>query len=81
MTLDLSVDLCGISLRHPLILASGPPAWNAGSIRAAYAAGAAAVVTKTIRLHPAVNPTPHIASAGPGNLLNTESWSDLPARQ
>jgi dihydroorotate dehydrogenase subfamily 1 len=81
MTSDLSVDLCGIPLCHPLILASGPLAWSAASIRAAYTAGAAAVVTKTIRPNPSVNPTPHIASAGPGNLLNTEGWSDLPARR
>lgn len=79
--MDLSTELCGIPLRHPLILASGPLAWNAASIRAAYAAGAAAVVTKTIRLHSSVNPTPHIATPGPGTLLNTEGWSDLPARQ
>jgi dihydroorotate dehydrogenase subfamily 1 len=79
--LDLSVDLCGVPLRHPLILASGPLAWNAGSIRAAYAAGAAAVVTKTIRLHPSVNRTPHIAAAGHGSLLNTEGWSDLSAER
>jgi dihydroorotate dehydrogenase subfamily 1 len=78
---DLSVDLCGIPLPHPLILASGPLAWNAASIHAAYAAGAAAVVTKTIRLHPTENPTPHIATAGAGSLLNTEGWSDLPAAQ
>jgi dihydroorotate dehydrogenase subfamily 1 len=79
--LDLTVDLCGIPLRHPLILASGPLAWNAASVRAAYEAGAAAVVTKTIRPHPTANPTPHIAVAGPGSLLNTEGWSDLSARQ
>ena len=78
---DLSVSLCGIYLRNPLILASGPLSWNAESIRTAFAAGAAAVVTKTIRLQATVNPMPHIASLGQGSLLNTEGWSDLPAEQ
>jgi dihydroorotate dehydrogenase (fumarate) len=68
-------------LENPLVLASGPLSWNAEGIRAAFEAGAAAVVTKTIRPEPTVNPVPHIADAGRGNMLNTEGWSDLPARQ
>lgn len=78
---DLTVTLCGLALRNPLVLASGPLSWNAAAIRQALAAGAAAVVTKTIRPAATVNPAPHIALAGPGNLLNTEGWSDLPADQ
>lgn len=78
---DLSVDLCGMHLRNPLILASGPLSWNAESIQAAFTAGAATVVTKTIRPQATVNPVPHIATAGRGSLLNTEGWSDLPAEQ
>jgi dihydroorotate dehydrogenase (fumarate) len=78
---DLSVTLCGRELRHPLILASGPLSWNAAGIQAAFAAGAAAVVTKTIRPQGTVNPVPHIAAAGRGSLLNAEGWSDLPARR
>jgi dihydroorotate dehydrogenase (fumarate) len=80
---DLSVDLCGLRLKSPLVLASGPLAWNAASIRSAFQAGAAAVVSKTIRPQTAVNPVPHIAvaSAGRQTLLNTERWSDLPAKQ
>jgi dihydroorotate dehydrogenase (fumarate) len=66
---------------NPLILASGPLSWNAVGIRAAYAAGAAAVVTKTIRPEATVNPVPHIAALRGGSALNTEGWSDLPARQ
>lgn len=77
---DLSVSLCGHALRNPLVLASGPLSWNAESIRAAYKAGAAAVVTKTIRISPARNPVPHIAAMG-RSLLNVEAWSDLPAQQ
>ncbi|MBN1180049.1 MAG: 4Fe-4S binding protein [Anaerolineae bacterium] len=78
---DITTTLCGIPLRSPLILASGPLSWNAEGIRTAFAAGAAAVVTKTIRPDATVNPVPHIAAAGRGSLLNTEGWSDLPARR
>jgi len=76
---DLSVDLCGVSLPNPFVLASGPLTWNAEAIRAAFAAGAAAAVTKTIRPQATVNPVPHIADAGRGSLLNTEGWSDFSA--
>ena len=78
---DLSVKLCELHLRNPLILASGPLSWNAEAIRAAFDAGAAAVVTKTIRPEATINPVPHIAAAGRGSLLNTEGWSDLSAEQ
>jgi dihydroorotate dehydrogenase (fumarate) len=77
----VSVNLCGIELKNPLVLASGPLSWSATGIRAAWAAGAAAVVTKTIRPEATVNPTPHITSSGRSSMLNTEGWSDLPARQ
>ena len=79
--IDLSVDLCGLRLQSPLILASGPLSWNAEAIRTAFQAGAAAVVTKTIRPDAAVNPVPHIAAAGRRTLLNTERWSDLSAER
>jgi len=78
---NLTVELCGICLRNPLILSSGPLSWNAEAIQAGFAAGAAAVVTKTIRPQATRNPVPHIAAAGHKSLLNTEGWSDLPAEQ
>jgi len=78
---DLTATLCGIELKNPLVLASGPLSWSAEGIRAAFDAGAAAVVTKTIRPQATVNPVPHIACPGRGSLLNTEGWSDLPAEQ
>ena len=55
---DLSVELCGILLPNPFVLASGPLTWNAEAIHAAYAAGASAAVTKTIRPLATVNPVP-----------------------
>jgi dihydroorotate dehydrogenase/Pyruvate/2-oxoacid:ferredoxin oxidoreductase delta subunit len=78
---DLRVALCGLKLKNPLVLSSGPLSWNAEAIRAAFAAGAAAVVTKTIRAAATVNPVPHIAAVGHRSMLNTEGWSDLPAQQ
>jgi dihydroorotate dehydrogenase (fumarate) len=78
---DLSVDLCGVPLSNPFVLASGPLTWNAAAIQAAYAAGAAAAVTKTIRPQATINPAPHIADVGRGSLLNTEGWSDLSAEE
>jgi len=78
---DLGVDLCGVRLRNPLVLASGPLSWNGTAIRAAFDAGAAAVVTKTIRPQATINPVPHIVALKGGSALNTEGWSDLPAKQ
>jgi dihydroorotate dehydrogenase (fumarate) len=74
---DLRVDLCGYTLPNPFVLASGPLTWNAEAIKAAFAAGASAAVTKTIRPLATDNPVPHIADAGLGSLLNTEGWSDF----
>ena len=78
---DMSTNLCGVMLPNPFILASGPLSYGAAGLIAATAAGAAAVVTKTIRRDAAVNPVPHIADNGRGSLLNCEKWSDLDARQ
>jgi len=78
---DLATTLCGNELRNPLILASGPLSWSAEGIHTAFAAGAAAVVTKTIRLQSAINPMPHIAALRQGSMLNIEEWSDLSAEQ
>ena len=77
---DLQVNLLGLELKNPFVLASGPLTWSAKGIHAAYAAGAAAAVTKTIRPDATINPVPHIASPGRGgSLLNTEGWSDFSA--
>ncbi len=77
---DLIVNLCGIELQNPFVLASGPLTWSAKGILDAYAAGAAAAVTKTIRTEATVNPVPHIAAPRRGgSLLNTEGWSDFRA--
>jgi len=82
---ELQTRLFDSMLPSPLILASGPRSYGAQGIWAAFEAGAGGVVTKTIRLEPAANPTPHIATTRDPNLRNTlynsEQWSDLTWRQ
>jgi dihydropyrimidine dehydrogenase (NAD+) subunit PreA len=82
---DLSTQLFSIEMPSPLILASGPRSYGAKGIQAAFDAGAGGVVTKTLRLRPAINPTPHIMPAPSRNLRNTlfnsEQWCDLPWEQ
>ncbi len=77
---DLRTSLAGLSLEHPLVLASGPLSWDGEAIARAHRAGAAAIVTKTISRTAARSPRPHIASV-PGGVLNAERWSDLSPRQ
>lgn len=78
---DLKTTFCGVTLDNPFILGSCPLSYSAdGMIRAAKA-GAAAVVTKTIRTRAAINPKPHMASIGNNSLINTELWSDYPPEQ
>jgi dihydroorotate dehydrogenase/Pyruvate/2-oxoacid:ferredoxin oxidoreductase delta subunit len=75
---DLATTLCGMTLRTPLVLASGPLSFDGDALVRAHRAGAGAVVTKTIRRDAASNPVPHIARVS-GGLLNAERWSDLSA--
>lgn len=75
---DLRVQLAGLELVSPLVLASGPLSWNGDAIVRAHQAGAAAVVTKTIS-HGAARSTPWHVSATCDAVLNCERWSDLPA--
>jgi dihydroorotate dehydrogenase (fumarate) len=75
----LTTDLCGLELRNPLVLASGPLSFDGEALLRAHRAGAGAVVTKTILREPARNPVPHMVKLRSG-LLNAEKWSDLPAQ-
>jgi dihydroorotate dehydrogenase subfamily 1 len=76
---DLTTQLCGLELSNPFLLASGPLSYDGEALLRAHRAGAGAVVTKTICCEAARNPVPHIAKLR-GDLLNSEKWSDLPAR-
>lgn len=79
--MGLETTLCGIQLKNPLVLSSGPLSHSGKALVAAYKAGTGAVVTKTIRLEKAVNPMPHMVKAAPGSLLNCELWSDITAEE
>lgn len=48
MTMGLSVDYAGVRLRNPIILGSATPGWDGKHLAEAAAAGAGAVVCKTI---------------------------------
>ncbi|MEW6524611.1 MAG: 4Fe-4S binding protein [Bacillota bacterium] len=78
---ELATTLCGVTLPGPLVLSSGPLSHDGPALVRAHRAGAGAVVTKTIRLNPAVNPVPHMAVLGRSSMLNAEKWSDLEATQ
>ena len=76
---DLTTRICGLELKNPFVLASGPLSYDGEALLRAHQAGAGAVVTKTICKEAAQNPLTHIAKL-PNGLLNGEKWSDLPAR-
>jgi dihydropyrimidine dehydrogenase (NAD+) subunit PreA len=82
---DLGTSLFGARMPSPFILASGPLSYDATGLWEAYRAGAGGIVTKTLRLEPATNPTPHMvlprSSNLRGTLFNAEKWTDLPWQQ
>jgi dihydroorotate dehydrogenase len=56
---DLRTMLFNVTLPSPFVLASGPLSYDAHGRWTANRAGAGAIVTKTLRLERAINPTPH----------------------
>jgi len=73
----ISVSLCGVSLKNPIVLAAGPSGRDFETLERAVKAGFGAVTTKTIRLNAARNPFPNIAKIGRDDMVNAEKWSDL----
>jgi dihydroorotate dehydrogenase (NAD+) catalytic subunit len=68
---DLRVHIAGIELAHPFILASGIWGESGTSLKGAFDAGAAAVVTKSIGLHPRPGyPNPTIETYDRWGFLN-----------
>jgi dihydroorotate dehydrogenase/Pyruvate/2-oxoacid:ferredoxin oxidoreductase delta subunit len=82
---NLRTSLFGLEMPGPFILASGPLSYDATGLWEAYRAGAGGVVTKTLRLEAAINPTPHMVVPRSPNLratlFNSEKWADLPWEQ
>lgn len=78
---NLQTNLFGVTMPSPFVLASGPLSYDATGLWEAYRAGAGGVVTKTLRLEAAINPTPHMVVPRSSNLratlFNTEKWADL----
>jgi len=74
--LDMSVEICGIHLKNPFILSSGPRAKDSKDLLRAAECGAGAVVTKTIGPEAAIVPRPCITRTL-GGVINNELWSDL----
>lgn len=77
---DLSVNVCGLALRNPVLPAAGPPGRNGEALVACAKGGAGGLVSKTVSTQPAQVPTPNMAETR-GGFLNTELWSELPAEQ
>jgi len=74
--IDLSVELCGVRLRNPLVLASGIWGCCAGTLVRAARAGAGAVTAKSCSLHPRKgHPNPTVLDWGAG-LINAVGLSN-----
>jgi dihydroorotate dehydrogenase (NAD+) catalytic subunit len=77
---DLSVTVCGLSFRSPVLPAAGPNVRDGRHLEEAAQGGAGALVAKTISVTAAPVPMPHMAEIK-GGFLNTELWSELPPEQ
>jgi len=78
---DLSVELCGMTFRNPVMPAAGPNGQDGDMLLRAAAGGAGGLVAKTVSLKPAQVPTPNIAAIGRNGLINAELWSEIPVEQ
>ncbi|MBN1486172.1 MAG: 4Fe-4S binding protein [Anaerolineae bacterium] len=77
---DLTTQLPGMILNHPVMPAAGPPGHDSKALQACAAGGASALVAKTISTVAAEVPTPNMADFKT-YFLNTELWSELPPEQ
>ncbi|MGQ9627298.1 MAG: 4Fe-4S dicluster domain-containing protein [Anaerolineae bacterium] len=77
---DISVEICGIKFKNPVLPAAGPPGWNGEAMKRCAAGGAGGLVSKTISVEAAKVPTPNMAEIK-GGFLNAELWSELPPEQ
>lgn len=74
---DLSVEIAGVRMRNPVILAAGPIGRDSAALIRAAEGGAGAVVTKSICYKGAKKvPRPCILKVS-GGLLNAVKWSEL----
>ncbi|HEM62058.1 MAG TPA: 4Fe-4S dicluster domain-containing protein [Chloroflexi bacterium] len=78
---NLSVEICGLMFKNPVLPAAGPPTWNGAVMVACAEGGAGGIVAKTISTTAAVVPEPCMAQVDRNSMLNTELWSELPPEQ
>ena len=76
MSVDFSVTLASLELKNPLLPGSGPPGATLRKLKALEAAGAGALVTKTISSVAAEVTKPCMAFDGE-LFFNTEKWSEI----
>jgi dihydroorotate dehydrogenase subfamily 1 len=77
---DLSVEICGLKFRNPILPAAGPTVKDGNALVRAAEGGAGGIVAKTVSVAPANVPRPCIVKVK-DSLLNAELWSDLPLEQ
>ncbi len=73
---DLSVEICGLKFKTPVLSASGPTTRDGYSLVRVAEGGAGGLVSKTISAEPAHVPRPCIIKVR-DSLMNAELWSDL----
>jgi dihydroorotate dehydrogenase (NAD+) catalytic subunit len=74
---NLSVQICGLTFRNPVLPAAGPNVRDGRMLREAMRGGAGGLLAKTISVDAAPVPMPHMAEIK-GGFLNTELWSEMP---
>jgi len=74
---DLSVEICGLKFKNPLLPASGPLVGDADKLLYLYEQGVGGLVTKTISIKAAKVPRPCIY-ATKDFVINAELWSEHP---
>src|SRR5512138_2856986 len=74
---DLTVEICGLRLRNPVIPAAGPNVRDGARVVEAVQGGCGAALSKTISVDAAPVPMPHMAEVRGGS-INTELWSEMP---
>lgn len=74
---DLSVEICGLKFKNPVMPAAGPNVMDGDLLVKAASGGAGGLVAKTVSAKPADAPRPCIVKVK-DSLLNAELWSDIP---
>jgi dihydroorotate dehydrogenase subfamily 1 len=74
---DLSVEICGLRFRNPVMPAAGPNVYNGDMLLKAAEGGAGGLVAKTVSVRPAEIPRPCMVKVK-DSMLSADPWSDIP---